>query len=132
MLFLNKSSLVKNSLSSVLPVDPVKDIMTNITFLLKSTFIARHETRNFKPPWDILSNFLNMQMCKSEHQNQSCWACQSHVRHAGHAKPNWLHDRHARHAKPDEQKLGMKHQPGERSGSSGHEPIFSMPMRCYL
>ena len=50
--FLNKSSLVKNFyLSSVLPVDPVTYIMTNITFfLLKSTFIARHETRNFKLP----------------------------------------------------------------------------------
>ena len=38
----------------------------------------------------------------------------------------------------DEQKLGMKHQPGERSGTyvnfglRGHEPIFSMPMRCYF
>ena len=49
--FLNKSSLVKNFyLSSVLPVDPVTYIMTNITFLLKSSFIARHETRNFKFP----------------------------------------------------------------------------------
>ena len=36
---------------------------------------------------------------------------QFHALHAGHAKPNWLHDRHARHVKPDEQKkLGMKHQ----------------------
>ena len=33
--FLNKSSLVKNfDLSSVLPVDPVTYIMTNITFFL--------------------------------------------------------------------------------------------------
>ena len=50
--FLNKSSVVKNfDLSSVLPVDPVTYIMTNITFFwLKSAFIARHETRNFKLP----------------------------------------------------------------------------------
>ena len=47
--FLNKSSLVKNFyLSSVLPVDPVTYIMTNITFFVKSAFIAMHETRNFK------------------------------------------------------------------------------------
>ena len=30
---------------------------------------------------------------------------------------NWLHDRHAQHAKLDEEKPGMNHQPGERSGS---------------
>ena len=51
--FLNKSSLVKNfDLSSVLPVDPVTYVMTNITFFffVKSAFIARHETRNFKLP----------------------------------------------------------------------------------
>ena len=28
--------------------------------------------------------------CWSEHQNQSCWACQFHARHAGHAKPKWF------------------------------------------
>ena len=60
MCFLNKSSLVKNFyLSSVLPVDPVTYIMTNITFfLLKSTFIARHETRNFKLPWEKFGDFF--------------------------------------------------------------------------
>ena len=49
---------LKNSyLSSVLPVDSVTYIMTNITFfLLKSAFIARHETRNFKLPWDIFGD----------------------------------------------------------------------------
>ena len=59
--FLNKSSLVKTfNLSSVLPVDPVTYIMTNITFLLKSSFIARHETRNFKLPWDIFGDYVNV------------------------------------------------------------------------
>ena len=59
--FLNKSSVVKNlDLSSVLPVDPVTYIMTNITFFwLKSAFIARHETRNFKLPWDIFGDYVN-------------------------------------------------------------------------
>ena len=81
MCFLNKSSLVKNFyLSSVLPVDPVTYIMTNITFLLKSSFIARHETRNFKLPWDIFGDHVNVIIwCWSEHQNQSCWACQTQM-----------------------------------------------------
>ena len=59
--FLNKSSVIKNlDLSSVLPVDPVTYIMTNITFFwLKSAFIARHETRNFKLPWDIFGDYGN-------------------------------------------------------------------------
>ena len=58
---LNKSSLIKNfDLSSVLPVDPVTYIMTNITFFwLKSAFIARHETRNFKLPWGIFGDYVN-------------------------------------------------------------------------
>ena len=60
--FLNKSTLVKNfHLSSVLPVDPVTYIMTNTNyFLLKSAFIATHETRNFKLPWDILGDYANV------------------------------------------------------------------------
>ena len=46
-----KPSLIKNfDLSSVLPVDTVTYIMINNFFLLKSAFIARHETRNFKLP----------------------------------------------------------------------------------
>ena len=65
--FLNKSSLVKNFyLSSVLPVDPVTYIMTNITFfLLKSTFIARHETRNFKLPWEKFGDFFLICKCRA-------------------------------------------------------------------
>ena len=61
--FLNKSSLVKNFyLSSVLPVDPVTYIVTNVTFFVKicSWFIARHETRNFKLPWDIFGDYANV------------------------------------------------------------------------
>ena len=113
--FLNKSSLVKNFyLSSVLPVNPVTYIVTNVTFFVK-ILIARHETRNFKLPWDIFGDYANVMIqCWSEHQNQPCWACQSNVRHA---KLNWLHDRHAWHAKLDKQRLGMKHQPSERSGT---------------
>ena len=59
--FLNKSSVVKNlDLSSVLPVDPVTFNMTNITFFwLKSAFITRDETRNFKLPWDIFGDYGN-------------------------------------------------------------------------
>ena len=119
--FLNKSSVVKNlDLSSVLPVDPVTYIMTNITFFwLKSAFIARHETRNFKLPWDIFGDYGNAEtwvICfrwmlwydaganiKISHAGN---ACQFHARHAAHAKPKWFHDRHTRHAKPDEQKTG--------------------------
>ena len=59
--FLNKSSLVKNFyLSSVFLLDPVTYIMTNITFLFKSAFIARHETRNFKLPWDIFGDYAKV------------------------------------------------------------------------
>ena len=29
-------------------------------FLLKSAFIARHETRNFKLPWDIFGDYVNV------------------------------------------------------------------------
>ena len=55
--------------------------------------------------------------------------------------PNQLASRSACHGKPEEQKLGMNYQPGERSGPKfswvnfglrGHEPIFSMPTRCYF
>ena len=55
---LNKSSLVKNfDLSSIFAM---KYIMTNITFLLKSAFIAKHETRNFNLPWDIFGDYANV------------------------------------------------------------------------
>ena len=77
--FLNKSSLVKNFyLSSVLPVDPVTYIMTNLPFLLKSTFIARHESRNFKLPWEIFGAFFNIQISR--------YSARANIKisHAGH------------------------------------------------
>ena len=128
--FLNKSSLVKNfDLSSVLPVDPVKYIMTNITFFfgwklhllpgmkpvsssspeiyLAIMWMQKHGLyASGKREWAFSLAFsLACGECHdivlSEHQNQSCWACQFHARHAEHAKPKWLHDQHAWHAKPD-------------------------------
>ena len=129
--FLNKSSVIKNlDLSSVLPVDPVTYIMTNITFFwLKSAFIARHETRNFKLPWDIFGDYGNAETWVICFRWMLWYDAGANIKisHAGHANfmpgmpgmpnPNGFHDRHARHAKPDEQKLGMKYQPGERSGT---------------
>ena len=54
-------SLIKNfDLSSGFPVDPVTYNMINNFFLLKSAFIARHETRNFKLPWDIFGDYVNV------------------------------------------------------------------------
>ena len=55
-------SLIKNfDLSSVFPVDPVTyNMINNFFFLLKSAFIARHETRNFKLPWDIFGDYVNV------------------------------------------------------------------------
>ena len=100
--FLNKPSVIKNlDLSSVLQIDPVTYIMTNITFFwLKSAFIARHETRNFKLPWDIFGDYGNAEtlvICfrwllwydaganiKISHAGN---ASQFHARHAAHAKP---------------------------------------------
>ena len=129
--FLNKSSVIKNlDLSSVLPVDPVTYIMTKITFFwLKSAFIARHETRNFKLPWDIFGDYGNAETWVICFRWMLWYDAGANIKisHAGHANfmpgmpgmpnPNGFHDRHARHAKPDEQKLGMKYQPGERSGT---------------
>ena len=103
--FLSKSSCVKNfNMSAVLSVDPVTCIMTNITFfLLKFAFIARYIWR--------LCECHDMVL-----ERTSKSVTPGMLIRARHAKPKWLHDRHARHAKPDEQKLGMNHQPGERSG----------------
>ena len=107
--FLSKSSCVKNfDLSSVLSVDPVTCIMTNITFffLLKFAFIARYIWR--------LCECHDMVLERTS--KSVTLGMLIRARHAGNAKPKWLHDRPARHAKPDEQKLGMNHKPGERSG----------------
>ena len=100
--FLNKSSLVKNfDLSSVLPVDPVKYIMTNITFFfgwklhllpgmkpvsssspeiyLAIMWMQKHGLyASGKREWAFSLAFsLACGECHdivlSEHQNQSCW-----------------------------------------------------------
>ena len=104
MLFIYKSRLR----SLVLPVDAVTYIVTNIAFLLLSAFIARHETCNFKLP----KIYLAIMWFSGYDAGANI-----KISHAGHAKPNWLHDRHAKHAKPDVQKLGMNYQPGDRSGT---------------
>ena len=60
--FLSKPSLVKNfDLSSIVAILS-RDIHydKHNFFLLKSAFIARHETRNFKLPWDIFGDYANV------------------------------------------------------------------------
>ena len=115
--FLNKSSVVKNlDLSSVLPVDPVTYIMTNITFFwLKSAFIARHETRNFKLPWDIFGDYVNAEAWVICFWWMSWYSAKRTSKSVMLGMP--ISCPACPHAKPDEQKLGMNHQPGERSGT---------------
>ena len=133
--FLNKSSLVKNfDLSSVLPVDPVTYIMTNITFFFgwNLHLLLGMKPPNFKLPWDIFGDYVNAEAWVICFWWMSWYSAKRTSKSVMLGMPISCPACKTGRAKTGNESSARREIWDLSFGLRGHEPIFSMPMRCYF